>query len=619
MSRIEMCGFLFEHTNRNQTDKRKFNHLLSLSNMRGPDHSGYWTNRTTVQMGFNRLAILELTEAGNQPMVSPNGRYVLVFNGEIYNHLHLRQQLTFKNFKGHSDTETICACFDEWGISKTVEQLDGMFALAVFDQQTSTTTLVRDFAGIKPLFYGWDGTTLVAASQYDQVVCHPAFVNQPLNEQVLKLYLQQHYLPAPFGLRKQTFQVEPGEIVQLSPEGKLGREKYWTFPDYSVPTIREHKQAIETLSGELENSVRQELLSDVPLGAFLSGGIDSPLVCYYAKRHKPDLQTFTIGSDSMVHNEADLAGRYAVLLGISHSTSMMSDGVGKDILNEVLGCVHEPMADFSIIPTYLVSKLARQQVTVALSGDGGDELFFGYERFWSIAKNIRYQLLPWVVKAGLYKADQWLTGNKRINGIVLSASQAQAHQQLHSRFSPVWLNKLFPHLHHVDLPEAYSTYGYTNTTNEAMLIQHIRKAEFYGMMQKTLRKVDLASMGNSLEVRVPFLKKSFIEASLRIDPYLSYGPAKKKQLLKDLLQQLLPESPIDNVKRGFTVPLGHWIRKEMKEQFSDRLLQKSFLSTYGLGQPAVAELLEQHQQGRDLKWPIFTLTALSAWQHNLSA
>lgn len=591
---------------------------MKHSQKRGPDHTGYWSNQTAVQMGFNRLAILELTEAGNQPMVSPHGRYVLVFNGEIYNHLALRQQLSFKNFHGHSDTETISCCLEEWGVERTVDKLDGMFALAIYDQHSKTTTLVRDFAGIKPLFYGWDGATLVAASQYDQVVMHPAFAQQPVDEQVLKLYLQQHFIPSPFGLLKNTFQVEPGKMFQVSAEGKLSKKRYWTFPEFFQPTIVEKAEALEYIQSALEDAVKQELLSDVPLGAFLSGGIDSPLVCYYAQKHHRPLKTFTIGSDSTVHDESEQAGLYAKLLGTDHQLARMNDSIGKDILNEALACMHEPMADFSIIPTYLMSKLARQHVTVALSGDGGDELFFGYERFWSIAKNIRYQQWPWLVKAGMYKADQWITGNKRINSVVLSHSQAQAHRGLHSRFTGEWMDKLFPELRDVTTPEAYSTYTYPNTTNEAALIQHIRKAEFYGMMQKTLRKVDLASMGNSLEVRVPFLKKSFIEASLKIDPFLGYGPARKKQLLKDLLRRQLPESPIDNIKRGFSIPLGHWIRKNMKDQFHERLSQSSFLTKYGIAAKDVHDLLQHHQQGHDMKWPVFTLTALSAWQEKRS-
>ncbi len=609
-----MCGFLFEFTVKQPLARESFHEILKLSQKRGPDHTAYWSNNATVQMGFNRLAILELSAAGNQPMLSPAGRYVLVFNGEIYNHLVLRKLLSFTNFKGHGDTETICACLDEWGVEKTIAQLDGMFAIALYDHQTGGITLARDFAGIKPLFYGWDGHTLMAASQFDQVVKHPVFNGQPVDEQVLKLYLQQHFLPAPFGLLKNTFQVAPGEMVHISAQGRLEKKPFWVFPEYYTPTISEHSDALAYLSEALDNAVKEELLSDVPLGAFLSGGIDSPLICYYAMRHKDLLKTFTIGSDSKIHDESIDASLYAQQLGSRHTTSIMNDASGRDILQEVFASMHEPMADFSIIPTYLVSKLAREQVTIALSGDGGDELFFGYERFWSIAKNIRYQHLPWVIKAGLYKSDQWLSNNKRINSVLLDSSQSHAHGDLHSRFPDGWMDKLFPHLKTVSLPDLYNTYDYPNSRSTSTLIQHMRKAEFYGMMQKTLRKVDLASMDNSLEVRVPFLKKSFIEASLKIDPMLSYAPGKKKQMLRDLLRQRLPESSQGEMKRGFSVPLGQWIRKEMRKQFEDLLLQKSFLTTYGVQEQQVMDLLKHHENGKDMKWPIFTLAALSAWQ-----
>ncbi|MBX2898796.1 MAG: asparagine synthase (glutamine-hydrolyzing) [Cyclobacteriaceae bacterium] len=614
-----MCGFLFEFSNKRQLEPDAFYKLLSLSRERGPDHSGYWTNDTSVQIGFNRLAILELTTAGNQPMLSRRQRYVVVFNGEVYNHLELRTKLSYKDFKGQSDTETLCACLDEWGLLETIEKLDGMFAFVVFDQLTGIISLVRDFAGIKPLYYGWDGNTLVAASQYDQVVRHPTFAKQLVDYQVLKLYLQQHFVPAPFGLIRSTFQVEPGEIVQLLPEGRVSKKKYWSFPEFIQPSISEQSEALVLIDESLSAAVKAELLSDVPVGAFLSGGIDSPLICFYAQKHLEYLKTFTAGSDSAVHNEAGRASQYSRLLGTFHTTAMMDDVSVKELFPSVLKCMHEPMADFSIIPTFLVSQLSRNHVSVALSGDGSDELFFGYERFWSIAKNIRYQQLPWVIKAGLYKTDQWLSGNKHINSIVLSPSQAYAHQQLHSRFSQGLLDKLFPDLAAIEVPSLYNTYSYPTVKDVSSLIMHMRRAEFYGMMQKTLRKVDLASMGNSLEVRVPFLKKSLIEASLKIDPFLNYGPEMKKHLLKNLLQTKVPGSPIDNVKRGFSIPLGHWIRKELKDQFQGYLIENSFLNRYGISKPAAQNLMEQHMQGKDLKWPIFTLASLNAWHHNLSA
>lgn len=607
-----MCGFLGEYNFSGKvTDSLILKEFLALSKRRGPDESRQWMNQAeTVWLGFNRLAIQDLSDAGSQPMLSPSGRYALVFNGEIYNHLELREKLPLQPYRGHSDTETILACIEHWGFLKTVEALDGMFALALYDQQEKALYAARDFAGIKPFFYGWNGKSFAFASQYNQITRHPLFKNNPVDEQVLKLYLQQHFVPAPFGLIKQTGQLEPGQWCKVSEKG-LEKGYFWEFPDYHEPDIFSEKEAFNFIEEGLRESVRDEMISDVPLGAFLSGGIDSPLICHFAQKFTPSgLQTFTIGSDSKVHDESELAQQYAHLIGTTHHLKKASAADLMASFDEVMQQVHEPMADFSIIPTYWVSKLAREQVTVALSGDGGDELFFGYERFWSVVKNISYQHYPFPLKALIYKWDQYRTGNKRINSVLLSPHQGKAHQGLHSRFSDVWVNRLFPYLQKVSIPDSYLTYNYSNTRSEKELIQAMRKAEFYGMMQKTLRKVDLASMGVSLEVRVPFLKKSFIERSLRIDPMLSYGSARKKQLLKNLLYHYYPQAPIDNVKRGFSVPLGNWMRDiAFMENLKERYFNPLF-SEMGMEKSAFHELTVQHLKGKDHKWPLFTLMAL---------
>lgn len=602
-----MCGFFFEFSNKSITDYEQLAQILSMSKKRGPDKSSSLTPSPNTWFGFNRLAIQDLTEAGNQPMRNDAGNLTLVFNGEIYNHFEIRSKLSKNDWRGHSDTETILAAIEEWGFDKTIESLDGMFAIACYDKTTDSVFCARDFAGIKPFFLGWDGKTFVGASQYNQIMEHSAFKNAPLDPQVFRLYLEQHFMPAPFGMYKNTGQLEPGEILKIS-KGQIQRKKFWEFPSYSEFDIRDRVSALETIGEELFKSVNSEMLSDVPLGAFLSGGIDSPLIAYYAKRLKTDLHTFTIGSDSKIHDETEDAFTYSKLIGSSHFSQRLDVQNIQDELTQILECVTEPMADFSVIPTYLVSKFARSKVTVALSGDGGDELFFGYERFWSIAKNIKYQHYPWAVKAAMYGFNKYATKNKRINSVILSNNQALSHRNLHSRFRKTNIESLFPWLKGESTPDGYKTYDYPNTKSEAELIQSMRKAEFYGMMQKTLRKVDLASMGNSLEVRVPFLKKSFIEASLRIDPFLSYGHGQKKEVLKSLLRKNLPESPIDQQKRGFTVPLGKWLQNEgfMNSFLGNKvnLLETNF----GMNKQSFERLQQEQIKGiQDHKWALFTL------------
>jgi len=605
-----MCGFLVEYSTQNLVSKELFLDLLALSQKRGPDSQGYLSHNEIVQMGFNRLAILDLSKAGQQPMQSHNERYILVFNGEIYNHQSLRKQLIFNSFRGNSDTETITACLEEWGIKKTISSLDGMFALAIFDKVTNELTLVRDFAGIKPLFFGYSEGKLVASSQYDQITTHSNFKNKAINPQVLKLYLQQHFMPAPFGLYEDTFQVLPGEMITFNLEGKKTHHRYWELPSKPEYSITSKNEAISFIEETLDSCVQDQLMADVPLGAFLSGGVDSPLICSFAKKYHKDLRVFSIGSDSAIHDESERAKQFANALDLKQEIWNLTAKETLQYWNEATNALHEPLADFSILPTYLVSKLAKKKVTVALSGDGGDELFFGYERFWSIGKNIKFQNYPSLLRKAIYGLDKYTTSNKRVNSVLLSDKQSVAHGNLHSRFSTNWLNEIAPELKNVSLPDQWNIYNYANENDERALIGQLRKAEFYGMMQKTLRKVDLASMENSLEVRVPFLQKKMIEASLQIDPLLSYGSGNQKQLLKDILSKRIPTVEKEKVKKGFSVPLSKWIREDLKEEFSSKLLESDFTS-FGFDKKQIEKLLKAHINGeQDLKWPLFTLYAL---------
>ena len=605
-----MCGFLVDFNAPSVLLKQDFISLLSKSNHRGPNDQGYWNNESNIQMGFNRLSILELTEAGHQPMDSFNKRYTLVFNGEIYNHLELRKQLDFQKFRGSSDTETITACLEEWGINKTIRSLDGMFALVVYDHLTSELHLVRDFAGIKPLFYGKKGRQVVAASQYDQVHLHPSFVNEDVNPEVLKLYLQQHFVPAPFGLYENTYQVFPGEHIIFFPDGSSKNEMYWEFPGLGSDLITNEKEAMQLIEETLTSCVQNQLLSDVQVGAFLSGGVDSPLICAKALSFYPGLRMFSIGSDSKIHDESSRATSFAKAMNSSHSLWKLTANEVLPFWNEVMLSLHEPMADFSIVPTFLVSKLARKEVTVALSGDGGDELFFGYERFWSVGKNANYQQWPPLFKKALYGTNKYLLKTKKINSNLLASSQANSHENLHSRFNKHLLQQIAPDLKSTSLPPEWKVYSYPNTKDERELLHAMQKAEFYGMMQKTLRKVDLASMQNSLEVRVPFLQKKMIETSLRIDPFLNGGQGKQKQLLKKILSQHFPSIPEETQKKGFSIPLTQWIREDLKSEFCQTLLEND-LSNWGFEKKAVELLLQDHLKGKlDAKWPLFTLYSL---------
>jgi asparagine synthase (glutamine-hydrolysing) len=611
-----MCGIFGEYIVKGRlTDETTFCKLNDLAITRGPDHAGYWTDDMHCRLGFRRLSILDLSENGNQPMISPSGRWVMIFNGEIYNFAEIKKQIPegVYSYRGHSDSEVILNAFEYFGVEKTVHMLDGMFGIALYDREKKEIHLVRDFAGIKPLFYGFDGNHLVFGSQYNQVIGHPRYKKESIDAAGLKKYLSQHYMPAPSAVVNNTYQLHPGEMITFSSTGKVSKVRYWTMPAPEIK-YRSEAEAIVYLDEKLRKAVKDELVADVPVGTFLSGGIDSPLITYYTKQLTDGpLKAFSIGSDSKVHDESEDALEYGRQIGVESYLSMMDSTEARAIMDEVIKAMKEPFADFSIIPTWLVSKLAKERVTVALSGDGGDELFYGYERFWSLSKNLKFRFIPRPLRYAAYGADKVLFQNRNINSNFLHRDIGQAHKSLHSSFPSSLISDLFPDLAGIDYP-IDSFYQYPDKTDEKQLLPYMQRAEFYDMMQKTLRKVDQASMAVSLEVRVPFLKKSFIEASLQIDPYLSFSPVWKKEILKKLLKKKLPNAPITNVKKGFTIPLAKWIKEDLRRPFEEVLFDPSFLTAFSLSEEKLKRLMHEHVSGvRNHKWPIFTLYALSCW------
>ena len=620
-----MCGIVGEFSMiENLIDQNEFMDLINLSVNRGPDSRGYFSDHKNFQFGFNRLIVLDKSEVANQPIISKSGRFIMVYNGEVYNYLEIKKMLISEGyqFSGTGDSEVIVNAFEAFGLIKTVDLLDGMFAIGLFDNNEKKLHLIRDFAGIKPLHFGVDGPTIIFASQYDQIIKHPKFKNKSINQNVLKLYLSHQYIPPPLGLLEDTYSLLPGEIITFQKDKDIKRNRYWELPQDIKPTIFDRELAIDLLSNTLNVSINAELISDVPLAGFLSGGIDSSLVCLLAQKSmdKP-LNAYTIGSHSD-YDESLVAKKYANLIGLNQHIEHMNGAGTLKIIDSIMTSLTEPIADLSIIPTYLVSQLASQNSKVCLSGDGGDELFFGYERFWSIAKNFKYYNLPFAMKYSLYGTDKILSNNKNINSASLFKTQGDAHSHLHSRFREPLLSKIAPNLKNKSLPLEFDIYKYKSPKDELQLLQYMRYAEFYGMMQKTLRKVDIASMGNSLEVRVPFLKKTFIEASLKIDPYLSYGPNKgkisnKKVIIKDVLRRHLPNAPIDNIKRGFSVPISDWIKKDLKDKFNEVLHDDSMIQYFGFNKKEISKMLDAHHNNKiDAKSPIFTLFSLFNWKNN---
>jgi len=609
-----MCGLFGEFGSAQQLlDRRSFLALNALSKNRGPNSTGYYCLENKIQLGFNRLAILDLTDTANQPFHSRSGRFSFVFNGEIYNHLELRSRFFSQfEFKGNSDTETLGIAFDEWGVEITIERLDGMFGMAVFDHQLMECLLIRDFAGIKPLHYGLKSGMLVFASQYDQVAKHPLFRQANVDQRVLNLYLNMHYVPSPFGILEDTFQVNPGEIIRFNLSADIEKNRYWEMPVQTEGvSCHDIKEGMDLLECAISEGVQSEMLSDVPLGTFLSGGIDSPLVTFFAQRHcSNQIASFSIGSDSKMHDESKEIGIYSKELGVQSTLKKLNSKQILGYMSHAMKSLKEPFGDPSILPTYIVSQLAAKDVTVVLSGDGGDELFFGYERFWSLLKNLPYLWIPHVMRYPFYAMSKLLEKNRHISECFLAESLSQSHRGLHSRGSEQKIRTLFPDFTGKQLPEEFDVYNYPEIKDETTMLGYLRRAEFYGMMQKTLFKVDRASMAHSLEVRVPLLKKSVINSSLKLSPYLSYGPGKKKEVLKKLLKHKVPAAPIDNRKRGFSVPLGSWINQELYDVFHSKL---GIINEFGGVSDGALSLLEKHSAGESHTGILFTLFSLVSW------
>jgi len=619
-----MCGIFGEFNFKKQlTNKSTFFDLLKLSKNRGPDNQGYYTNGSFLQFGFNRLRVLDLTESGDQPIFSQSKRYLMVYNGEIYNHSKLRSILETNGFKfnGLGDSEVLINCFQYYGIMKTLELIDGMFAIALFDNSKKKIHLIRDFAGIKPLHYGFNKSTIIFASQYNQVVRHPEFSNNSYNSGVLKLYLSQQFIPPSIGLVKNTYQVSPGEIITFDLSGVKSSKRYWVFPKKNSPTIFSEKKAMNKIESSLNYSVKNQMHSDVPLGVLLSSGIDSTLISILAKKNtEEELNAFTIGSNSKTHDESNDARKYAETLNLKHYIEKLDSGIVSGIMSEIDDSITEPFADISLIPTQYISKIAKRNVTVALSGDGADELFFGYERFDSIVKNFRIQSLPYLLKYFIYGIDKVFWNNSHINSNSLFDSCGDAHFHLQRRFKSNLLDDIFPDLIDNKIPDAFNIYDYNNPSNKRELLHSMRYAEFYGMMQKTLRKVDIASMHNSLELRVPFLSKFFLETSLKIDPLLNFkNNSENKTILRKVISMNYKNLHLQQKKKGFSVPMTKWLRKGLKKKFTEVLMDQNLIDHFGLNKFKLENLLNDHMEKRkDNKWPMFTIYSLFIWRNNLS-
>lgn len=564
---------------------------------RGPDAQGHYFN-DYVGLGHRRLSILDLSTDANQPMESHSMRYTCVFNGEIYNYMEIASELNIE-LKTNCDTEVVVEAFAEWGIT-FVNKLNGIFAICIYDKQERIMYLFRDRLGIKPLFYYWDGENFAFSSEIKSLLkIRKIRDGRQLNNVAISGFLNLGFIPEPDTIYSSIKKFPSGEVGIVSENG-FRSETYWDIEGIIRRNlISDYDEAKVRLREILESSVKMQLMSDVPFGTFLSGGIDSSLVTAIASKVcTSKLNTFSIGFADRKHDESEYAQKIAEYLGTSHHKYTVTENDAKELISDMLDFYDEPFADSSAIPTMMVSKLAKRDVTMVLSGDGGDELFHGYgayiwaKRMHSLGKKPIKQLIGDLLS--ISPSDRY----KRASYIFKYKNKAHLKSHIFSQeqylFSELELIKLL-NGNYVDagVEQDYSNYVRKLTPEEAQAIFDIR----YYLKDDLLVKVDRASMKYGLECRVPLLDHRLVELALNISPKFKISNGVQKFILKDILYDYVPKEFFDRKKSGFSIPLERWLQTDLSYLISD-YLNSDIIARYNIVKYAeVQKLIKNFNSG----------------------
>lgn len=625
---------------------------------RGPDHEGIWVDSdASVGFGHRRLSIIDLSPTGREPMHSASGRLVVTFNGEIYNHREIRARLQREGrvpeggWRGHSDIEVLLQAIEIWGLEAALTEAVGMFAFALWDREQRTLQLVRDRFGEKPLYYGWVGRDFLFASELKALGVHPQFDGK-IDRTALQAYVARTYIPAPLSIYRRIYKLQPGCILTVAPEitraplsegprpgWQSGRSKliqYWSYRDLIIrglaDPIGDEREAIDQLEQSLGEAIKGQSIADVPVGAFLSGGIDSStVVALYQKHSSAPVRTFSIGFEEGGFNEAESARRVATHFGTVHEEHIVRVQEARDIIPRLPEIYDEPFADSSQIPTYLVSRFARQEVTVALTGDGGDELFAGYNRHFLapwLWKYMRLVPLPlrsaaagplgrvppafWQGAAGALPGQANPHFGGKLQKTLRIAGNARRFDDVYLSFLDEWSHEPSPVLGG-NAREICFDLNLGADAPAAVRMMYCDSVTY--LPDDILAKIDRASMAVSLETRVPFLDHRVAEVAARIPLSMKVRDRNGKHILREVLFRHAPRELFRRPKAGFAIPVGQWIKGPLRPWAED-LLDPTRMAAEGWFDPAIVQRRwRDHVEGRSDSTPaIWAILMFQAWQ-----
>lgn len=646
-----MCGIagLFAPTDPARASAAQVQRMLGPISHRGPDGEGVWTDSEAgIGLGHRRLAIIDLSENGFQPMACASGRWLLDFNGEIFNYLTIRKALEAEggapNWRGHSDSEVLIEAIDRWGVERTLQAMEGQFAFAAWDRQARRLYLARDRFGEKPLYYGWAGKALVFGSELKALRTQDGFPTE-IDQEALAGFVRYGFVPHPRSIWKGVAKLPPGTWTSFGaddPAGVMPRPvAYWDAGEaaaeaLSDPWTGSEDEAVEALDLLLRDTVKSRMISDVPLGALLSGGVDSSTIVALMRSLGGSVKTFTIGNTEPGFNEAEHAKAVAAHLGTDHTELYANPQEALAVVPLLPRLYDEPFADASQIPTYLVSRLARRDVTVALSGDAGDEIFGGYNRYfhgasvWNKASAFpRPMRAAGAAALQAVSPDGWnrmagalagvlpaeLAGGRagekihKLAGVLGAADQDGYHQGLLSLWDDP-ASALVSRARGLTLPGDHPAPAALRSFAERAMYLDTR----YYLPDDILVKVDRASMGVSLEGRAPFLDREVYRFAWRLPTAMKISGGKGKQVLRRVLDRYVPRELIERPKQGFAIPVGRWLRGELKD-WAAALLDETRLRNDGLFDPAVVRAAwDDHQSGRrNNDTRLWTILMAQAW------